>query len=996
MTIAVTAVPPVSSLARSLTEPRGFGDQTLIAPRPDSTRLLGGIPAPEALPVPDIARASAELWSNRAAATAALQYSSATGFEGLRSWIARREGVDPARIVITNGGMHGLSLAVLTVIERGSTVAVDDPIFPLFLRVLELSTSSILPVRVDGDGLDVDALAVRLAAGERISAVYTVPDFHNPSQGTLTADRRRALVELADRYGFYLLIDNPYRELRFAGVEQGLAPFHESDRAIVVNTFTKTLGPGWRVGWLVLPEHLVAPVLRLRNRLDAHTSTVAQTLIERLVLTDPAWFDGVLGRASALYAERAQVLVDELDTALPGAFTTVRPEGGLFLWPRLADDTIDAAALAGRAADHGVLYQQGEFFASGADARESSRHLRLAYGDRTPEARRSFGRRSDGWPRRSEPIEAAADPPSLYPSMVADWTEYDYDLGDFHRAITTGSAEAAAWFDRGLIWSYGFNHEEAAVCFERAAAADSACAMAYWGLAYALGPNYNKPWEFFDEADLRTTVSQTHEAVQHALALAGAASPVERALIGALGHRYPAHEVGDGPADTSVWNADYADAMGGVYREFDDDLDVATLYADALMNLTPWQLWDLRTGEPAPGSRADEAQQVLERALSDPAGLRHPGLLHMYIHLVEMSAAPEQGLVIAGRLGGLVPDAGHLHHMPSHLYVLCGDYRGTVAANTRAIEADAKFRDRSGPMNFYTLYRSHNFHFRIYGAMLAGQSRVALETAQQLEDSIPEELLRVPSPPMADWLEGFLAMRVHVLIRFGRWSDILELQFPRDQELYCVTTAMTHYARGVALAATGRVPDAEGERELFRAAAARVSATRMLFNNTCQDILTVGSAMLDGEIEYRKGNVEQAFTELRRAIALDDALPYDEPWGWMQPTRHAYGALLLEQGHVRETRQVYAADLGFDDTLPRALQHPGNVWSLHGFHECLTTLGEHAEAAIIAHQLRIATAVADVPIQASCFCRLTAIDTHTHTHTGPGECCSTADTSDIG
>jgi hypothetical protein len=211
--------------------------------------------------------------------------------------------------------------------------------------------------------------------------------------------------------------------------------------------------------------------------------------------------------------------------------------------------------------------------------------------------------------------------------------------------------------------------------------------------------------------------------------------------------------------------------------------------------------------------------------------------------------------------------------MPSHLYVLCGDYRSTVAANTRAIEADAKFRDRSGPMNFYTLYRSHDYHFRIYGAMLAGQSRVALETAQQLADSIPEELLRVPSPPMADWLESFLAMRVHVLIRFGRWADILDLELPPDPDLYCVTTAMTHYARGVALAATGRVPDAEHERDLFRAAADRVTAGRMLFNNTCQDILAVASALLDGEIEYRKGNFTQAYAELRRAIDLDDALP---------------------------------------------------------------------------------------------------------------------------
>lgn len=393
MTIAVTAVPPISSFAEALTEPRGFGDQSLITPRPDAIRLLGGIPAPEALPLPDIARASAELWTDRAAATAALQYSSSTGLGGLREWIARREGVDPTRIVITNGGLHGLSLAVLTVVERGATVAVDDPVFPLFLRVLELAAGSIRPIPVDSDGLDVTALADRLAGGERISALYTVPDFHNPSQGTLSAARRPALVALAEEYGFWLLIDNPYRELRFAGQDQGLSAFHGSDRTIVVNTFTKTLGPGWRVGWLVLPEPLVDPIVRLRNRLDGHTSTVTQALVEHLVLTDPAWFDEVLAPARRLYGQRAHALADALAAEAPGAFRITRPEGGLFLWPRLTDDRVDATALAARAAERGVLYQQGAFFAAGPDTWASSRHLRLAYGDRTPDELREAARR---------------------------------------------------------------------------------------------------------------------------------------------------------------------------------------------------------------------------------------------------------------------------------------------------------------------------------------------------------------------------------------------------------------------------------------------------------------------------------------------------------------------------------------------------------------------------------------------------------------------------
>lgn len=237
---------------------------------------------------------------------------------------------------------------------------------------------------------------------------------------------------------------------------------------------------------------------------------------------------------------------------------------------------------------------------------------------------------------------------------------------------------------------------------------------------------------------------------------------------------------------------------------------------------------------------------------------------------------------------------------------------------------------------------------------------------------------------MADWLEAFLGMRFHALIRFGRWHDILALPMPADPGLYCVTTAMLHYARGVALSSTHRVPEAETERRLFHEAVARVPETRMLFNNTCADILAIASAMLDGELEYRKGNHDAAFAALERSIELDDNLPYDEPWGWMQPTRHAYGALLLEQGRVEEAEAVYRADLGIDGTLPRALQHPNNVWSLHGLHECLTRLGRTGEAQMVAQQLRLAAALADVPVEASCFCRLDAI-----TAGGTeGDCCA--------
>jgi 2-aminoadipate transaminase len=376
-------VTDLSALSRGLGAPRGFVDASFHPP-PGAIRLLGGIPAPEALPVEAVAEASAKLWRDHDAAVAALQYSQPAGLPGLREWIAKREEVDPRRIVVTNGGMHGLVLSVLTVVERGATLAVDDPVFPGFLWALEIVTTRILPVPVLADGFDVQRLAGRLAAGTRIAAAYTVPDFHNPAQVSLSAEKRRGLVDLAERHGFYVIVDNPYRELRFAGPHIGVAAFHESDRVIHVNTFTKTLGPGWRVGWLVLPEHLVEPVIRLRSRLDVHTSSLTQALVERLVTRDDDWYDEVVHSATRLYRERAGVLVDALHEQLPGAFEIRPPEGGLFLWPRLTDDTIDPTALFRQAAAEGVVYQQGEFFAAGPERRSAARHLRFAYSDRTP------------------------------------------------------------------------------------------------------------------------------------------------------------------------------------------------------------------------------------------------------------------------------------------------------------------------------------------------------------------------------------------------------------------------------------------------------------------------------------------------------------------------------------------------------------------------------------------------------------------------------------
>jgi tetratricopeptide (TPR) repeat protein len=542
-----------------------------------------------------------------------------------------------------------------------------------------------------------------------------------------------------------------------------------------------------------------------------------------------------------------------------------------------------------------------------------------------------------------------------------------FDLGGYGRPVTTASPEAQRCFSNGLVWAYAFNHEEAVRCFERAIAHDPRCAMAHWGVAYAIGPNYNKTWDAFDPVDLARSLERGHAATRQAIACLDGATAAEASLVRALAARFPS---GTPPVAGREWNEAYATAMREAHAAHPRDLDVAALFADALLNVSPWQLWDLPSGSPAPDAHTIEAADLLERSLAQPGGRSHPGLLHFYIHLMEMSPQPERALRACDWLRGLVPDAGHLQHMPTHIEVLCGDYRSVVASNSAAIAADERFVAAEGAMNFYTLYRAHNYHFKIYGAMFQGQAEVALEAADRLAAALPEELLRVEVPPMADWLEGFVPMKLHALVRFGRWQEIIDTPLPADQDLYRVTTAMTHYAKGVAFAATGQLGEAARQRRLLAAAIGRVPESRTLFNNTCLDILAVAAAMLDGELDYRAGNHDAAFAHLRRAIELDDGLPYDEPWGWMQPVRHAYGALLLEQGQVAEAEAAYRADLGLDDTLPRANQHPGNVWSLHGYHECLVRLGKTEQARIIRQQLDLAAARADVPITASCACRL--------------------------
>lgn len=525
------------------------------------------------------------------------------------------------------------------------------------------------------------------------------------------------------------------------------------------------------------------------------------------------------------------------------------------------------------------------------------------------------------------------------PTANSDKSEY-FDIGDFRCPVSTQSQQAQLWFDRGLAMCHAFNHEESIRCFEKAVAADPGMPMAYWGLAYAWGPNINNM-----EID-SNQISQAKFAIRLATLNESHATAREKKLISALETRYAVPV----PEDRTHLNEAYAETMRDVYQQFPDDSLVITLFAEALMDLRPWALWSAK-GEPAPET------PELVALLGD--GLRqfpdHPMLNHMYIHTMEASPTPEKAIDAANVLRNSMPDAGHLVHMPSHIDVLVGNYDKVIEANRLAIEADKKFIALQGKNNLYTVYRIHNYHFLVYGAMFDGQSEVALKAADELIQQIPDQMLRTET----DTFDAFIPTRLHVLIRFGRWKDILNEPQPAD--FLPMTRSIWHYARGIAFAATSRVAEAEIEQAKFLQARQAVPTTSTLFNNESRRLLDVAQAMLRGEIDYRRGDYEEAFTALREAVRLDDALNYDEPWGWMQPTRHALGGLLIEQGHHLEAEQVFRADLK---------RHPHNPWALQGLAESLEEQGSLDEATVVRKQLKAATLRSDVRIDRSCFCRL--------------------------
>lgn len=513
------------------------------------------------------------------------------------------------------------------------------------------------------------------------------------------------------------------------------------------------------------------------------------------------------------------------------------------------------------------------------------------------------------------------------------------ELGGHHFAITTGSPVAQRWFDQGLAWCYGFHHAEALRCFDQALAADPGCAMAWWGKAYAAGPHIN------NMAMTPESAQQAHTAAGRAQQLALATTPVERALIGAIAARYswPA------PDDRKQLDRAYADAMRTVYAAHGDHADIGALFAEALMDLRPWDLWQ-PDGSPQP--ETPEVLAVLERVLT--AHPRHPQANHLYIHAVEASPAPQRAIPSAERLRDLAPAIGHLTHMPAHAFLRVGRYEDAAEANRRGIAADLATVARTGRSGFYEVYRAHNYHFLAYAAMFTGRGDEALQAARELLQELPMATVQ----ELPQYLEAFLAVPYHVLVRFGRWHEMLAE--PEPDAWQKSRRAYFHYGRGVALAALGRVDEAVVEREAFRAAVRAVPSDWMLGNNPLPTVLAIGDAFLDGEVEFRRGDHERAFAALRLAVERDDALRYDEPWGWMMPARHGLGALLLEAGRVEEAEAVYRRDLE---------RHLENGWSLRGLAECLQRRGAESEAAAVTARFETAWQNASAPIEASCFCR---------------------------
>jgi len=568
----------------------------------------------------------------------------------------------------------------------------------------------------------------------------------------------------------------------------------------------------------------------------------------------------------------------------------------------------------------------------------------------------------------------------------------DYDFGkssnySFANELTCKNDETRKMFVLAYGHMLNYNHEEAISCFQKCTELDPDCAMAWWGIAYCLSSNYN--WT--------PGLGSGHDPIQQAVSLVNNVTELERDLINALAKRH-SEEARDA-ADPSVLNMGnspelniaFADAMAPLYEKYEGNLDVTAIYVEALMNLKAWQLWDknTKTGEITP---ADENTLLLVKVLedafesSDEAKV-HPALCHLYCHALELSPFPERALPAADVLRTRMPGLGHLVHMPSHIDAWVGQWKEAIECNIAAVEADDRYVEITGnESQFYKFYRMHNHHFVVWCAMFDGQYETALKYARKAVDTLPagdadsgvQFMLAGVIPMGAIFLESYVTMPWHVMIRFGKWDEILNEPLHTDRDVFPAAIATQHYARGVAYASMGMVPEAEAEQVLFKEALQNPAlAGRVLHNNLMYQeasegpcILLVNDAILDGEIEYRRqylakekgedADFSLAFDHLRRGVDLSLNLAYNEPWGQMQPVRHILGALLLEQGEVDEAESVYRADIDL---------WKDNMWGLLGLKLCLEAKGDTSgELEKVTAQFEERSARADIIPTKTCFC----------------------------
>ena len=520
---------------------------------------------------------------------------------------------------------------------------------------------------------------------------------------------------------------------------------------------------------------------------------------------------------------------------------------------------------------------------------------------------------------------------------AADSVPLYTDLGRYQRTVATRAPAAQRYFDQGLRLVYAFNHGEAIRAFREAQRLDPNCAMCYWGEAFAWGPHVNAGM------DSASGVA-AYAAAQKAMTHLPHASPVEQALIRAVAARYASPP----PADRALLDSAFANGMAAAARQFPNDLDVATIYAEALMDLRPWNYWKREDGSAYPGTTIIVAQ--LEKVIA--ANPNHPGACHYYIHAVE-AVAPEKAVPCAERLAGLMPGAGHLVHMPAHIYIRVGGYADAITANEHAVHADDVYIEGQQPQGVYPVgYRPHNHHFLAFAAMLSGRSAVSIASAEKTAATTPVEIAKA-----VPFVEPYVQYPWLMLVTFGRWDDLLARPMPSAELPY--TRAMAHYARGVAFAAKGDWTSAGAALDSVKAIAGTGAGGYMSAGWTTPSTnLQIAVHALSGEIATRQGKLDEAMTHFSAAMQIEDRQLYTEPPDWYYPIRHSLGAVLLKAGRPADAEAMYRQDLK---------RFPENGWALFGLAQALHAQNKHADAAAVDARFKKAWEGADVTLTGSRF-----------------------------